>query len=148
MISFVNFKLLKARNSPSHFLDAVPQNKIANSVDEVADKDPENQDTFNGQKDKLEETVAGLNSRLSSDSKHIFKLVAEKVVLQPLYSNVGAQLAIIIDVFEEGKALDIENISLLEERVKKISGDIEKLKRSLNARQHLLDLSMRLLVCL
>jgi hypothetical protein len=129
--------------------DVTWDNANSNSVDKVMDKDPVNQheDAVKGQKDKLEETVAGLNSRLSSDSKHIFKLVAEKVVLQPLYSNVVAQLAFIIEVFEEEKALDIEKISLLEERDKKISGEIEKLKRSLDARQQLLDVSTRLLVC-
>jgi predicted DNA binding protein len=141
-----------------------------NSVDKVVDKDPKNQheDTDKSQEDKPKETVVSLNSCLASDSKKVSKLVAEKgeVLLQPRrYNDVEAhdmiqELALAFSMLEadhtklttendslqeKGQALDIENISLLEEK-HEISREIEKLERSLDTRQQLLDESMRLLV--
>jgi hypothetical protein len=76
---------------------------------------------------KLEEVDARVNSCHGSDK---------------------ARLASTIEGVEEGRALDLENMSLLEEKHEKINWEIEKLERSLNTRQQLLEASMRLLVCL
>jgi hypothetical protein len=144
----------------------------ANSVDKVVNMDPNNQqheDTVKRREDKLKEAVAILNSCLTS--RPCFELVAKKKMLQPLYNDVEAQLATIIqelacailelaaytkvpklttedDSLQQkgGQALDIEKISLLEEKLHKISREVEKLKGSLNTRQQVLDKSMQLLV--
>jgi hypothetical protein len=127
---------------------AVPQNNIANSADEVVDKDPKNQHeaTMKVQEDKQQEVAASLNYCLGSGNKKVF--VAEKEELQSRYNNFGAQLAAIIEDQEEGKALDIERICQLEEEDNQISDEIEKIKRTLSLRQEMPEESTGLLVCL
>jgi hypothetical protein len=68
-------------------------------------------------------------------------------VLWSQCNDFEAQLAEAIKNLEEGKALDIESIWILEGKVKNVSEEIEKLNRTLAKRQQLLVFSMRLLVC-
>jgi hypothetical protein len=156
-----------ASTTPAAFDDMTHEN----SVDKVVDMDPKNQheDTVKGREDKLKEIVVILNSCLTS--LPCFELVAKKEVLQPLYNDVEAQLATITQELacailelaaytkvpklttedyslqqKGGQALGIEQMSLLEEKLQKISREVEKLKGSLHTRQQVLDKSMQLLV--
>lgn len=125
---------------------AIPQNKIANSVDEVADKDPKSrhEGTVKGHEGKQEEVVA--RPRYCSGSSHKKVFVVENEALQSRYSDFGAQLATTIEDLGEGIALDIESLYRLEQEEKKISEEIGELKTALDGRQELLDESVRLLV--
>jgi hypothetical protein len=102
--------------------------------------------TVKGQEDKLKEGIASLKIFCSSDTQK--GLVVKKEELRPPYNDIEAHLATLIEVQERCKEVDIKNIFLLEEKHEILSRKIEKLEKSLDTRQQVLNVSMRILVCL